>query len=160
MKVLLRPLCFCICLLLPCSFLSAQAASVNELINTAATIDNNTVTLTGEAIGEVMNRGAYSWVNVNDGTAAIGVWMSAQDAAQILFCGDFSHEGDLVEVSGIFNRACGEHGGDMDIHASNLKILQHGRKKPAGFDGTKKDWAVKLLGALVVIWILTQLKLR
>ncbi|MDI6873215.1 MAG: hypothetical protein QME84_02860 [Actinomycetota bacterium] len=36
--------------------------------------------------------------------------------------------GDTVEVRGVFHADCAEHGGDFDIHASSLTVLQPGRE--------------------------------
>ena len=97
---------------------------------------------TGEAIGEAMRRGTMAWIHLNDdayglaeaGAAAplagfnggIGVWLDADDASVISVFGDYKHHGDLVEVTGTFNAACPLHGGDMDIHATSLRIVRPG----------------------------------
>jgi len=31
-----------------------------------------------------------------------------------------------VQVSGIFNAACPEHGGDMDVHATEISVVREG----------------------------------
>jgi hypothetical protein len=40
--------------------------------------------------------------------------------------GDYRHKGDMVEVMGVFNRACREHGGDLDIHAESIRVIALG----------------------------------
>jgi len=55
------------------------------------------------------------------------------DASLISVFGDYKHHGDLVEVTGTFNAACPQHGGDVDIHATSLRIVRrdtHGNTDP------------------------------
>ncbi len=54
------------------------------------------------------------------------MWVDADDASLISVFGDYKHHGDLVEVTGTFNAACPLHGGDMDIHATSLRIVRPG----------------------------------
>lgn len=99
---------------------------INELIENTKESDKKEVTIQGEAIGEVLERGKYAWVNINDGTNAIGVWLKIEDANKIKSFGDYKHKGDIVKVTGIFSRACTEHGGDIDIHNISLEIVEKG----------------------------------
>ncbi|MFA5099913.1 MAG: DNA-binding protein [Candidatus Omnitrophota bacterium] len=122
--------------------------------------DNKTVTYSGEVIGDVMRRGDHAWINVNDGRSAVGVWITAAMASEIGPAGDFKHTGDIVEVTGVFNRVCVQHGGDLDIHAQSMQVLRRGSLKECVIDKVKKDWAVKLLGVVAILWILSLLKMR
>ena len=137
-----------------------QTVSSAELIAKAKDLDGKQVIYSGEVIGDVMNRGDFAWANIHDGANAVGVWLTAEMAAKIRLTGGFKHSGDLVEITGVFNRACIEHGGDMDIHAQSLNLQVPGMPTPHGCDKTKKDLAIKLLGVLIIIWILSLLKLR
>jgi hypothetical protein len=137
-----------------------QAVSSADLIAKAKDMDGKQVTYSGEVIGDVMKRGDFAWANINDGANAIGVWLTREMAVQVQMTGDFKHSGDLVEVTGKFNRVCVEHGGDMDIHGQALSLKRPGMSTPHGCDKNKKDWAIRLLGALIIIWILSLLKIR
>jgi hypothetical protein len=137
-----------------------QTVSSAELISQAKNFDNKTVTYSGEVIGDVMKRGGFAWINVNDGVNAIGVWITSAVAQEIRSVGDFKHAGDNVEIVGIFNRACVQHGGDLDIHAQSMRVLRPGEPVPCSINKVKKDWAIKLLGVVAIIWILSLLKLR
>jgi len=104
--------------------------------------NGKTVTFHGEAIGEVMVRGGYAWIHLNDDAymvknveegaklggynSGMAVWIPAPLTKGIDTYGDYQHEGSIVEIQGVFNGACREHGGDMDIHATSLKVLQAG----------------------------------
>jgi hypothetical protein len=114
------------CLLLSISNCYAQIPTSLELINNAKQYDGKTVSYRGEVIGEVMVRGDYSWLHVNDGIIAIGIWAPKTMVQGVLYAGDYHKKGDIVEVLGIFHRSCSEHGGDLDIHASEIKTITPG----------------------------------
>jgi hypothetical protein len=99
---------------------------INELIENAKELDGQEVTVQGEAIGESMDRGNYSWININDGTNAIGIWLSKSDAEKVLNFGNYKNIGDTVKITGIFYRACKEHGGEADLHSNSLEIVEKG----------------------------------
>lgn len=140
---------------------SAQQISSKDLVSRAKDFDNTAVVYRGEVVGDVMMRGAHAWINVNDGTHAIGVWITAAMAGDISRTGNFKQTGDTVEVTGIFHRACCEHGGDLDIHAQQMRVVVPGAlRKTCGLNRIKKDWVIKLLGVVAIVWILTLLKIR
>jgi hypothetical protein len=73
-----------------------------------------------------MERGSDAWVNVNDGSNAIGIWMTGEESAQITYYGDYRYTGDTIAVTGTYNRACSEHGGEPDIHCQNITVVKAG----------------------------------
>ena len=133
----------------------AQGLSSSELINKSKEYDGRLITYTGEVIGDVMLRGEFAWVNINDGDNALGVWMSATLAKEIKFVGNYKFRGDSLEITGIFHHACLEHGGDLDIHAQTLRKLGNGRVVNQVLNLDKKNLSLILLGALLLIWILS-----
>lgn len=98
----------------------------SELLDKAGEYDGQEITYTGEVIGDVFTRGDYAWINVFDGSNAIGVWAASGDIQSIDTIGSYTAHGETVRVKGIFNRACAEHGGDMDIHALSIEVIQEG----------------------------------
>jgi hypothetical protein len=116
----------CVVLIFSCFDCYAQIPTSLDLINNAKQYDNKTVNYKGEAIGEVMVRGDHAWVHVNDGIIAIGIWAPKAMTDDIRHVGDYHQKGDIVDVSGTFHRACPEHGGDLDIHASEIKTITSG----------------------------------
>jgi len=145
-------------LCLSCSLAFAQPLSSQELINNAKQYDGKTVTYTGEVIGDIMIRGNYAWVNLNDGNNAIGIWMPEAFTKALDYSGSYKARGDLIEVSGIFNRACTEHGGDLDIHAQMVRKISPGGDIKENLSMDKKNLALILLGVLILIWILSLFK--
>lgn len=138
----------------------AQPISSTELINNALDYDGKTVAYEGEAIGEVMVRGDFAWININDGKSAIGVWLNKASTRDILYTGSYKAQGDWVEVVGTFHRACLQHGGDLDIHAQALRKINPGRANQERVNPGKRNLALWLLGILCIALILRQLKLR
>jgi len=103
-----------------------ETIKINDLIENAAAMDNREVTVQGEAIGEALERGEYAWINISDMTNAIGVWVKRSDIRPIEFYGDYKNRGDTVQITGVFHKACTEHGGDVDIHCSRIEIVETG----------------------------------
>jgi len=138
----------------------AQPISSAELINNAKQYDGKTVVYEGEVIGDIMVRGDYAWINVNDGQNAIGIWMSKNLVKDILYIGSYKSKGDWVEITGIFQRACLQHGGDLDIHAQAIRKVRQGRHVLERLNMGKRNLVFVLLGVLCLVWILKQLKLK
>ena len=99
---------------------------LNTLIENAKEMDGQEVTVQGEVIGERMDRGDYSWININDGTNAMGIWLSKTEVEKILNYGNYEYKGDTVKITGIFDRACAEHGGEADLHTNSIEIVKQG----------------------------------
>jgi hypothetical protein len=133
----------------------AQQTSSSELINNAKQYDGQNITYTGEVIGDVMLRGDFAWVNVNDGQNAMGIWLNQKSAEKIKITGSYSHIGDHIMVTGVFHRNCIEHGGDMDIHAQDIQIISTGRTLSENFDTAKRNVVFILLAiiSLAVIFL-------
>jgi len=135
----------------------AQNISSKELIDRASQYDGKLVVYSGEAVGEVMPRQEFAWINVHDGSNALGIWLSRALAQEINFTGSFQSRGDFLEVTGIFHRACPEHGGDLDIHAQGIRMLRKGEVFQYKINLDKRNLTLVLLGILS-IWTLTLLK--
>jgi len=138
----------------------AQPVSSSELINNTKQYDGKTVVYCGEVIGDVMARGEFVWINVNDGVNAIGIWAAKDLAKDIFYTGSYKSRGDIIEVEGIFHRACPEHGGDFDIHADSLRKIKDGKAVAEKINPAKKTAAAILLGVLCLVLILVRLRRR
>lgn len=134
-----------------------QAVSSTDLIERARELDGQEVIYQGEAVGEVMRRGDFAWVNVHDGKNAIGVWISKELAGAIEYTGSFKVKGDFLEVGGKFNRACRIHGGDLDIHAVKLVRIRPGRPTSDPVVPEKKRFIIILSGVLLCLLIFQRL---
>lgn len=130
-----------------------SVTDINDLIEKAKEYDGQEVTIQGEAIGESMKRGDYTWVNINDGTNAIGIWIESAKAEQIEFYGDYKHIGDTIKVTGTFYRACTEHGGEADVHSSSIEIVKIGNdvKEQISFEKIIYAVILALIAALSML---------
>jgi hypothetical protein len=144
-----------IILLLIFDFALAQGISSSELVNNAKLYDGEAVTYKGEVIGDVMTRGDFAWVNLHDGVNAIGIWVPLTLTKEIVYTGSYKAKGDIIEVSGIFNRACSKHGGDLDLHAQTLRKTDSGKFVRERLNPSKVSQVLILLGVLFSVWILT-----
>ena len=146
-------LCIFLCLNVKVYAKSTDITSINNLIENEKSFDGKTVTIKAEAIGEPMKREDYTWVNVNDGTNAIGIWMKNSDAAKIKNYGNYKNIGDTLKIKGIFKKNCSEHDGDTDIHALQIEVLNEGKLKGVSVgSGTKK--AAVIMPASTILMVL------
>lgn len=114
-------------LILSLTLTNLPVNTINYLIEHSLTRDHQTVVIEGEVLGEVLERGDHAWLNVNDGTNAIGVYLRLDQTTELKVFGDYFNIGDKIRVVGVFERSCVEHGGEMDIHATSIKIIEPGR---------------------------------
>ncbi|MDY0340837.1 MAG: hypothetical protein RBS17_06465 [Coriobacteriia bacterium] len=98
-----------------------------ELVTAGSGLDGVEVTFEGEVISEALAGGqGHVWLNVLSGGVAIGVWMPEQMAERVETFGMWSHDGDIVRITGVLNEACDTHGGDLDVHATGLEVITSG----------------------------------
>jgi hypothetical protein len=151
---------------------SPNTPSSTGLIEAPKEFDGSDVTFTGEVIGEAMRRGEMAWLHINDDAyylknveegahlggynGGMAVWLPSHETDEIAHYGDYKHEGDIVTVNGVFNAACAEHGGDMDIHATGLEIKQVGRLVVDPIPPSKLAWAVGLGLLALVLYLLNR----
>jgi hypothetical protein len=124
---------------------AAAVVELNQLVENAEILDGQTVTVSGEAIGEAMERGDHAWVNINDGSNAMGIWMPLDNAQSLKIFGDYKHIGDQLQITGVFNQACAQHGGDVDIHSNSITIMA------AGYATAESVPAPKIIIGLVLV---------
>lgn len=137
----------------------ARALTGNDLVEDAQFYDGAQIEFLGEVIGDIMARGDHVWININDGTRAIGVWAERSTAKLVTTPGDHNHIGDKVMVYGTFNRACPQHGGDLDIHASRIVLIEKGKEVQHPVDIKRVlVCVVLLLMVLAVIFLPRALK--
>lgn len=104
----------------------ATTVKINDLVEKAKEYDGKTITLEAEAIGEVLERGDHAWININDKSNAIGVYVPIAEAKKITFFGDYAHTGDTLIITGVMRNACVEHGGELDVHAETITVVRLG----------------------------------
>ena len=133
-----------------------DAVNSNDLIDHAKDYDGKTIVYEGEALGDILYRGDYAWLAVFDGSNTIGCYVTRADAEQISLVGGYGKKGDTVRIEGVFHRACAEHGGDMDIHASSVTVLAAGTLVQMPLSRLVATLAIALplpaAGLLLLVW--------
>jgi hypothetical protein len=115
----------------PAVCLAGQISS-KELINNAKEYDGKSVVYVGEAVGDVMNK---------------------ELAGEIQFTGSYHAKGDRLEITGVFQRNCIQHGGDMDIHAQSIRKISPGRVVGEELDTSKRNFIFLLLVVLCLVFV-------
>jgi hypothetical protein len=136
----------------------ADSLKMSDLIKNALTYDGKRVTVEGEAIGHLMQRGDFVWFNVNDNTNAVGIWATSNLAKDIKYLGRHAVIGDVVRVEGVFHLRCPGHGGDTDIHADKVIVTQRGSIRQLTHDPQKVNIIIFLTAILVCLYIIKILK--
>lgn len=164
------------CVLAPCAA-AGDTVSITSLIENMKRYDGQRVTIEGEAIGDIMVRGDSAWITVNDdpyskksieeggelvgmSNVGIGVWLPAADARQIEVLGGYKHRGAKVRLTGVFHRACVKHGGDTDIHAGSLEIVQPGHPFSHAFQWDRLAAFLALCVVIALLWYWRVIKRR
>lgn len=144
----------------------ASAVDSSTLIEQSKKYNNKRVEFSGEVIGDVMIRGDFAWINVNDDPYSKGqkgnwgynsgqsIWVASEMAKKIKRTGGYFWQGDRIKVKGIFNRICRIHGGDMDIHASSLEIISRGKPIKRSISISKVITSVILFSLVVLVYLI------
>jgi hypothetical protein len=151
---------------------SPNEHSSADLVEAPKEFDGTDVTFRGEVIGEAMVRGEMAWIHVNDDpyymknveeeaqlggyNSGMAIWLPAGETETITYFGDYKHEGDIFEIEGVFNSACGEHGGDTDIHATTLTIIQAGHVVVDQIKPGKVVWAIALAFLALALYLINR----
>jgi hypothetical protein len=145
---------------------SAPLVDSGTLVEHPDSYNGKRITFKGEAIGDVMERADGAWININDDaysrqgrTRRLAGYNSGQsvlvsnksEARTIKRLGDYDNRGDIVEVSGIFQKADPDHGGDMMIAADSLRIVKPGFSLPHPISTRKISLAITWLAISAVM---------
>lgn len=106
------------------------SVKVADLFSNPARYEGQEVSIEAEAIGDRLHAKHGTWVNFLDTTAAIGCFFPTSLAKDIRLLGGYELKGDAFRVTGVFHATCPKHGGELDIHANRLELLQKGRPTP------------------------------
>lgn len=133
------------------AFAADARATGPSLASAESGLSGQVVRLEGEVISERLYGGqGHVWVNVLSEGTAIGVWMPEELASDLDVLGTWRYTGDRVQVTGTFNEACDQHGGDLDIHAASVVLLEHGSER----DQPVSLWKLAVAAiAFIVAWL-------
>jgi hypothetical protein len=131
MKKLFIPLLLLIVVLIPSGRLLATFYSPTELINNALKLDKQEIELQGEAVGEIIERdNGMCWINIFDGSSAIGVYINIEEAKKIGIFGTHKFKGDIVAIKGKLYANDELTGGELDVQGNSLKVVTPGNPIP------------------------------
>jgi hypothetical protein len=117
--------------------LTAGAAELQDVYSPAEVVDidreldGSAIVVEGEAVGDKLRAmGGGTYVNVLGDEVGLGVWFSDDEMVeQIEYLGNFHQDGDIVRVTGVVNVTCPQHGGEFDLHAEELEIVERGQPR-------------------------------
>ncbi|MGA1863805.1 MAG: hypothetical protein ACMUHX_01960, partial [bacterium] len=112
--------------------------------------DGYHVEVKGEVVGDIMERKNGTWLNIDDGSESIGVWCPKDNLPRIDFIGDYKSKGDILMISGVFNKACSVHGGETDIHATEIIKVHKGHPIHHPISSEKIKWTLILIAFTIV----------
>lgn len=142
------------------------AVTSSLLIECPNFFDGRTVTYTGEAVGAVLRRTRFAWVQLNDdpyalaagplpehrtalgGNSGMAVAVPLELAARLGPVGGFERQGPLVAVVGEFHRTDPADGGAPTIHAEQVEITRESR-------AFSHDVSPRRIGAAIVMVLIT-----
>ncbi len=102
--------------------------TISDMIDNPSIYNGKFLTVQGRAVGSIMRRGDYAWVNMTDGAQTLGFWMPYSLAKEIKYTASYNFEGDLLTVEGTFVAMSLKHDGDMEFDVSKIiEIVPGGR---------------------------------
>lgn len=113
--------------------------SIIDLSSADSYFDNQTVQVTGEAVGDNIKddfEGRYRWITLSaeGDSATIAVHMTNEAASKIDTFGSYNAKGTTLQVRGIFHLVCSEHEGLSDLHAEVVTVVAPGEVTEDVFD--------------------------
>ncbi len=134
----------------------APVLTPTELAQHSSFYNGRSVQVKGEAIGDLMLRGKYGWVNISDGLNAIGVFALSEELKKVKNLGGYKISGDLLQVEGVFYTACPDHFGESDIHAYRIEIVKSGFPKEERLGPHKLQLSVLLSFLAIGLFVIRQ----
>lgn len=140
--------------------------SIQELSNADPYLDNQTVQVTGEAIGDSIRASLFGrarWVTLSPvgSSATVSVFMSEESAAKIDAFGRYGVRGTILRVRGTFYLVCPEHDGATDLHAEEVTVVKPGESVHESFNWRAFVPGIVLLGiGLIMVFVFSRISER
>ncbi len=155
----------------------AQRVNISDLVNRMEEFDGRLIIVEGEVVGDIMRRGDHAWITVNDdafseksieeggdfagySNIGMGIWAETWQVEQLKHLGSYRAKGDRVRVEGTFYRVCQEHGGDTDIHARRIELLEEGHEIGHPFNYARLAVFLALLALCAWLWWMRARRIR
>ncbi|MEI6632848.1 MAG: hypothetical protein WCP22_03405 [Chlamydiota bacterium] len=132
-----------------------------SLVREGKTYDGKEIEIEGEAVGDVMMRGSYAWVNVRSPEdVALGIILAPEQARRIRQTGDYFHAGDRIRVTGTFRRFAAAYGGETCVVAREMTVARSGFATPHPVSRRKITAALALIAFSILLLIALAVKCR
>ncbi len=128
--------------------------TISDMINNPDIYNGKFLTVQGQAVGSVMKRGNYAWVNMTDGSQTLGFWMPYSLAKEIKYTASYDFKGDLLTVEGTFVAMSLEHDGDMEFDVSKIVKIIPGGKISHEINSGRVIFLIVIASLAFVLWIL------
>ncbi len=154
---------------MPSEALAAEEVSVSGLIEMAAELSGQEVTVKGELVGDYGFRGdGWMWTQLNDDLYArhpireggplqganigVGIRIPAGLAKDLDPPGGYRHRGPLVSVTGTWKYHDPERQGESYLEVESLAVIEPGRSLHEVPDWRAFVAGVLLVGAAAFVW--------
>lgn len=136
-------------------------ASIADLVNADSYMDDQTVQVVGEVVGDRIVSDyddGHCWIvlQADDGTySQVSVYMTFSQSRAIDTYGVYGKRGTKLQVRGTFNLACDDHDGLSDIHATAVSVVAKGETVERTFNFVSFLPGIFLVlcgGALVLLY--------
>lgn len=155
--------------LVPSAAIAAEEVSVSGLIEMAAELSGQEVTVEGELVGDYGFRDdGWMWTQLNDdlyvrhpireggppqgANIGIGIRMPAPLAEDLDPPGGYRHRGPFISVTGIWKYHDPERQGESYLEVESLVLIEPGRSLHEEPDWRAFVAGVLLVGAAALIW--------
>lgn len=103
-----------------------RVMDLQDMIAHPEPYDGQVVTIAGEAVGGGADSDASGHVLIQAGPAVVSVWAPVALTRRIRHIGRRYVQGDKVRVTGVFQWADAAHGGEQDILAMDITVVESG----------------------------------
>lgn len=133
--------------------------SIADLSSADSYLNNQTVQVVGEVVGDRINAefdSANCWIALQaiDGSNAdIPVFMTKESSRAIDRYGAYGVRGTTLQVRGTFHLTCPEHDGLTDLHADHVSVVKKGEdlREPLDPQRFVPGAVMIVLGAVLII---------
>ncbi len=130
--------------------------TVFKLLEKQTELDGKKITFHGELIGQPIFDQHGVFVNVMDNEFnALGIYLDKNMLVKFTHYGRHGQKGDYVQTTGIFHKVCAVHGGDTDLHATEITVLKAGKSNPEPIIPTFKVVFCFILLVLAIVLYLS-----
>lgn len=129
---------------------------VGVLTSVNRALDDSDVRFTGEVVGDVVKapQEGCKWANVTGAAnTVISVFMTDGQARLIQNTGSYHARGTTLRITGAYHVACPEHQGELDVHVTNVEVLDSGGPIVHRLVPNRLSFALSLCGVAVVLLV-------